>query len=165
MAVEADKQWTRRCVQEYHKLATQYQLQKDLHAVQRLQFQKSYKEQNWQDITNQLKVKNSNPFKDTDQLAINTENIYKTSAKNSDAMFTESHIWNPIGPPRMNTGDFGYLSSYSNAKKKAESMHKSFYAPSTPGNKPKNCWHMLQESKSGLGRSGLPTLTDKRLGQ
>lgn len=81
-------------------------------------------------------------------------------------MFKEAHIWNPIGPPSMNTGDFGYLSSYSNAKRKAESMHKSFHAPSTPGSRRKlSCWNMLAENKTGLGRSGLPSLTDKRLGQ
>lgn len=65
----------------------------------------------------------------------------------------------------MNTGDFGYLSSYSNAKSKAERMNKSFYAPSTPNNRRTNCWSKLAEAKAGLGRSGLPSLTDKRLGQ
>ena len=55
-------------------------------------------------------------------------------------LFQESQIWNPIGPPKMNTGDFGYLSSYSNAKGKAEKMNKSFYAPMTPGNTRKTCW-------------------------
>lgn len=64
----------------------------------------------------------------------------------------------------MNTGDFGYLSSYSNAKKSAEGKYKSFYGPSTP-NRKANCWAMLSEDKVGLGRSGLPSLTDKRLGQ
>jgi len=98
-------------------------------------------------------------------LKINTDNIYNTAEKGSEMMFRESHIWNPIGPPSMNTGDFGYLSSYSNAKTKAETMNKSFYAPRTPGIKRDNCWNQLAESKSGLGRSGLPYLTDKRLGQ
>ena len=111
-----------------------------------------------------MKVKNSNPFKDTEQLKINTDNIYSTASRGSDMMFKESHIWNPIGPPKMNTGDFGYLSSYSNAKVKAESMNKSFHAPMTP-NRKRNCWNQLDESKSGLGTSGLPYLTDKRLGQ
>lgn len=80
-------------------------------------------------------------------------------------MFKESQIWNPVGPPSMNTGDFNYLSSYANAKRQAEGMHKSFYAPGTPNNRKPNCWTKLQESKAGLGRSGLPSLTDKRLGQ
>jgi len=47
-------------------------------------------------------------------------------------MFKESQIWNPVGPPNMNTGDFNYLSSYSNAKRQAEGKNKSFYAPGTP---------------------------------
>lgn len=64
----------------------------------------------------------------------------------------------------MNTGDFHYLSSYSNAKRSAEGKYKSFYGPSTP-NRKANCWAMLSEDKVGLGRSGLPSLTDKRLGQ
>lgn len=97
-------------------------------------------------------------------MKINTDNIYNQADKGSDMMFKESHIWNPIGPPRMNTGDFGYLSSYSNAKSKAETMNKSFHAPMSPQLQ-KNSWHYLAESKSGLGKSGLPSLTDKRLGQ
>ena len=97
-------------------------------------------------------------------MKINTENIFDNAEKGSAMMFKESHIWNPIGPPSMNTGDFGYLSSYSNAKTKAEGLHKSFYAPRTPGSLRDNCWNKLAESKSGLGKSGLPYLTDKRLG-
>jgi hypothetical protein len=80
-------------------------------------------------------------------------------------LFKESQIWNPIGPPSMNTGNFGYLSSYSKAKSRAEKMNKSLYTPSTPGASRKNCWQQLSEEKMGLGRSGLPALTDVRLGQ
>ena len=64
----------------------------------------------------------------------------------------------------MNTGDFNYLSSYSNAKRGAESKYKTFYGPQTP-NRKASCWAMLSEDKVGLGRSGLPSLTDARLGQ
>ena len=79
-------------------------------------------------------------------------------------LFKESQFWNPVGPPSMNTGDFGYLSSYSNAKKATESKHKTFYGPQTPNAKG-SCWAKLEEGKIGLGRSGLPSLTDQRLGQ
>lgn len=65
MAVEADRQWIRRCKQEYHKLATQYQMQEDLQAIKRLGKQKSYREQQWHDITNNLQFSNSNPFQNT----------------------------------------------------------------------------------------------------
>lgn len=112
-----------------------------------------------------MKISNSNPFKDTDKLRTNTDKIYDEAFSRSNMMFKESQIWNPVGPPSMNTGDFNYLSSYANAKKQAEGMHKSFYAPGTPNNRAPNCWTKLQESKAGLGKSGLPSLTDKRLGQ
>ena len=108
-------------------------------------------------------MKNSNPFKDTELLRNNTDEVFNKSASGAAMMFKESHIWNPIGPPSMNTGDFHYLSSYANAKGQAEGMNKSFYA-STPKSGRLNCWTKLQESKAGLGRSGLPSLTDNRLG-
>ena len=59
-------------------------------------------------------------------------------------LFKESQIWNPVGPPSLNTGDFGYLSSYSNSKKQAESQFKTFYTPNTP-NKRASCWTGLSE--------------------
>lgn len=108
---------------------------------------------------------NANPFRDTKRLEINTSEMYEKSERGATMMFKESQIWNPIGPPSMNTGDFRYLSSYSNAKRKAEKMNKSFYTPSTPGNTRKSCWQQLSDEKVGLGVSGLPALTDARLGQ
>ena len=85
-------------------------------------------------------VTNTNPFKDTDRLKTNTDKIYDETHVRSNALFKESQIWNPVGPPSMNTGDFKYLSSYSNAKKQAEGMNKKFFAPSTPNNRSLNCW-------------------------
>lgn len=79
MAVEADKQWTRRCIQEYHKLASQYQMSQDLQSMKRLGWQKSYREQDWQDTTNNLKFNNTNPFKNTNSLQKNTRSIYDNS--------------------------------------------------------------------------------------
>lgn len=132
--------------------------------MKRLGWQKSYREQEWQDTTNNLKFNNSNPFKMTSSLQQNTRSIYDNSHQMSEMLFKESQIWNPVGPPKMNTGDFGYLSSYSTAKRTAESKYKTFYGPQTP-NRKANCWAMLSEDKIGLGKSGLPSLTDTRLGQ
>ena len=84
--------------------------------MKRLGTQKSYRDQEWQDTTNRLKVKNSNPFKDTDGLKSNTDHVFTSSRSGTATMFKEAHIWNPIGPPKHNTGDFHYLSGYSNGK-------------------------------------------------
>jgi len=64
---------------------------------------------------------------------------------------------NPVGPPRLNTGDFNYLSSYGNAKKSAEKMNKTFHATAPGGS---NCWTYLGGRRVSLGQSGIPGLTD-----
>ena len=95
-------------------------MSQDLNSIKRLGMQKPYREQDWQDTTNSLKFNNSNPFKMTNSLQRNTRSIHDNSNRTSEMLFKESQIWNPVGPPQMNTGDFGYLSSYSNAKRSAE---------------------------------------------
>ena len=45
--------------------------------------------------------------------------IAKTSKRHASFYFMETNAKNPVGPPRLNTGTFAYMSLYQTSKKQA----------------------------------------------
>lgn len=87
-----------------------------------------------------------------------SERIAGMAATNAHWQFKEAHWKNPLGPPHLNTGTFGYLTVYADAKRKAENKGRNISVLSPVSH---NCWNGLGENRRcKLGRSGVPDLTD-----